>query len=279
MPGLGHWTCDWFFLNNSTINSFVLAVRPSNDSMTRMNTPKFFTVLIVMFSSLSAMSAEPMKIFGGPGALKELSPHKGAIEKAIGRPVEMREQAGDVAIIALTKGHIDAVATSPNLAGIFQHDGLKKAGITDTSVFEEKIYGATHVYIAVHPDNPVSGLSKEQITDLLSGKLKTWESLNGKKDPVRVVLNKTQVSTIKLVPKFYLDKTEIPNVIWVTTVDGAMKNLQQNPGTITFTGTKFETSDFKPKFFETEVKFTYSFIAKKPLSPEMTKIFSLLKTP
>jgi phosphate transport system substrate-binding protein len=129
----------------------------------------------------------------------------------------------------------------------------------------------------LHPENPVQSLTKQQITDLLSGKLKTWESINGRKDPVNVVLNKAQVATTVLVPRFFLGKEEMPNADFVTTTRAVAEKIKLAPGTINFSGSKFEEAGIKLKFIDTDAKIDYVIGAKKPLTPEQTKLFQALK--
>lgn len=229
--------------------------------------------------SLNAQAGKSLKIFGGPGAIKAIVSHQAQLEKSIGGTIEFREQTADAAFIAVAKGFIDGLAGAVTAEELMEMDSVKAAKVGKTSDFEWMVYGDSMVKAVLHPDNPATSLTHEQLTSILTGKYKTWEPVTGKKDPIKIIFNRTQTATVKLVPPFYTGKPEIAEASMVTNVQGALKNIEMNPGAISFSGSRFEGDKFKPKFIETQVKIPYILVAKKPLSPELEKVFAALKKP
>jgi phosphate transport system substrate-binding protein len=59
------------------------------------------------------------------------------------------------------------------------------------------------VSIIVHDSNPVTTLTDEQIAGIFSGKVGSWRSINGKDDPIVVVLREEQKPVTELFAKYF----------------------------------------------------------------------------
>ena len=91
---------------------------------------------------------------------------------------------------------------SVTTAGTGSGDGIKGAGegryhvgnssraIKDTEVKEyglvEHQVGSDGIAVIVHPSNPVSGLTRQQVFDIYTGKIKNWNEVGGKNAPIFV---------------------------------------------------------------------------------------------
>lgn len=79
-------------------------------------------------------------------------------------------------IKAVQEGRCDIGLSSRNLK-----DEEKAAGLTET------ILAYDGIAVIVHPDNPVSDLSLEQIYDVFTGKITNWSELGGNDSPIVLI--------------------------------------------------------------------------------------------
>lgn len=77
---------------------------------------------------------------------------------------------------ALREGSVDIAG-----AGRFLSEAEKEAGLVETLV------GWDALVVLVHASNPVTGLSREQLRGLFSGRLARWVEVGGRDEPVVVV--------------------------------------------------------------------------------------------
>jgi hypothetical protein len=238
---------------------------------------KFLLFASLAVSPLVANAAKSIKVIGAPGVIKALQAKAPVLEKATDTKIELLDQNPFSAILALKRGLIDAIALGGSQSEYFANPETKKNAPGPEDQYEFLMFSETPLMVVLNPLNPVTSLSRKQITDLLSGKLKTWESITGRKDPVIVAFNRSQTAAVTQVPKFYLGKDEVPDASYATDIPGLARKIKADPGVISFSGSKFESEGVTPKFLESEIKITYSIMAKKPLSPELEKLFAALK--
>lgn len=234
-----------------------------------------FIIVSLLFSF--AQAAGNTVVLGGPAILKKIKNQQSELEKASGLKLELREQSAEIGFISLAKGQVKLLGSSVKMDELVNLEAAKdvKAGKVDD--YHAVQFSENNVNILLSPSNPATSLSKEQIVDILNGKIKTWETINGKKDPIKPFFLKTQPAVAKAVPQHYIGKNEIPNSVQVTTVEGVIKYLENNPGAISFSGSKYDDRPGKVKIIPIELKLPYFLIAKKPLSPELEKLFAALQ--
>lgn len=222
-------------------------------------------------------SKDSFKLAGSPGSLKSIMEKKSEIESKIGRPIETIDQIPASAFAAFSKGILNGLAFGGKFEDLVKDLESKKIPHESIDSYEVCYFSQSTVMAVVHPENPVITLTRAQLTDLISGKLKTWQPINGKTHAVKIVLNSAQMATKSGIPRYYIGKDEIPSVEYVTTLKAVAKHMEMDPGVISFSGSKFEDGAFKPKFLDTEYKIVYSAVFKKPLSGEAKKILEILK--
>jgi len=88
--------------------------------------------------------------------------------------------------------------------------------------------------IITHPDNEVSDLSKEQMTDIFTGKITNWSDVGGPNLPIILFVRDEGDSSTKALREFALDDTPFPdNVADILTSQGDMLNVVAGtPGSI-----------------------------------------------
>jgi phosphate transport system substrate-binding protein len=81
-----------------------------------------------------------------------------------------------------------------------------KAGVPAHLQYHE--IGRDRVAVFVHKDNPVGALTKAQLKDLFSGKVKSWKEVGGPDVPVKVFLSSPGSGTRATFQKLALDGAE-----------------------------------------------------------------------
>ncbi len=127
---------------------------------------------------LSAPASAPAPVrYGGSSTIAETILKRGVIESFTARtgvPVQIVDESGTGrALEALAAGTLDVSGAGRNLTSAEKRAGLVGAVIA---------LDAITVY--VHRTNPVKDLSREQLRDLLSGKVTSWKAAGGRDLPV-----------------------------------------------------------------------------------------------
>jgi phosphate transport system substrate-binding protein len=108
------------------------------------------------------------------------------------------------------------------------------------------------IAVIVNPENPVSQLTLQQISDIYSGKITNWKEVGGEDRPIVLVSRETNSGT----HVFFLenvirlgnskDKTLFsPDTLLLPSSEGIMDEVKQNPNAIGYDGLGYVTSDVK----------------------------------
>ena len=101
---------------------------------------------------------------------------EGFMEEYPGVSVSVQFTGSGAGIQALTEGSADIGISSRYLK-----DAEKEAGAA------ENIIGLDGMAVCVDSDNPVTGLTKAQLADIYTGRLRNWSQLGGKDVPIVVI--------------------------------------------------------------------------------------------
>jgi ABC-type phosphate transport system substrate-binding protein len=245
-------------------------------SMTRRSVSSL-VILAALASSTSALADNDVRILsGGPSSVTLLAPKKAALDKAAGGTVQITVNPADVAMAAVVKGVADGVISGPldELLLLAEKRGMPKQNPAD---FQSTAISEVVIKIGVHPDNPVSALSNDQIRDILSGKTRNWQTLNGQNKAISVLLAKNYVTTETAIMQFYLQKDSSAIVTHVLDKTGLVKAIQKDTGAIGFFTERDSVAGFTPKYLVTEVKRPSLLHMKKQARPAAQKVFDYLK--
>jgi hypothetical protein len=244
--------------------------------MTRNALPILIFCLF-LFCLGRVQAAEPVRIVsGGPAAIAVIGPHKAELEKLAGAPIEISVNPSDIAMRALSRGVIEAVIAPPieEALASARKRGIDAGKASDYDLFP--IFDNV-MKIGLNPKNPVKELTHAQISDILSGKVKNWESITGQNLPIKAFIAKNYMTSARAITQLYINSESSPVVTYVLDKDGLLKALQKDPGAIAFFTTKEKLADFEPKFLPTEVARTNYFVILKSARPETRKVFEYLK--
>lgn len=116
------------------------------------------------------------------------------------------------------------------------------------SYAQEHAVAADGLLLLVHPDNPVSGLTYEQISGLLSGQIKNWSDVGGPDLPVSVYSRDNNSGTFSTISKQFLEPFAASLAKRATIVQGngeMASSIESDTGAIGYTGIAFK-GDTKP---------------------------------
>lgn len=125
-------------------------------------------------------------------------------------------------------------------------EGLVSIGNTGRALSEEEIakYGLKSypfaldgVAVIIHPDNPLDGLSAEQIRDIFSGKITNWKEVGGKDGAIHLFTRDEASGTREVFWEKLLKKGPIATGANVVASNGAMKSaVAQDKDAIGYAG-------------------------------------------
>jgi phosphate transport system substrate-binding protein len=108
------------------------------------------------------------------------------------------------------------------------------------------------IAVIVNPDNPVSQLTMQQISDIYSGKISNWSEVGGEDRPIvrlsREVNSGTHVYFLETVVRMGKKDNKIffsPDTLLLPSSEGIVSEVRQNPNAIGYDGLGYVPSDLK----------------------------------
>gem|GEM_PF-652134 len=93
--------------------------------------------------------------------------------------IELSDSGSTLAIQSLIKGELDAATSSRRM----RTDELMDARSRGFKI-EESPIGFLIYTVVVHPSNPITSLTTQQVSDVFSGQIKSWDEVGGVKKPI-----------------------------------------------------------------------------------------------
>jgi len=133
---------------------------------------------------------------------------------------------------ALLDGSVDIADASRPMKGK-EVKIARKRGITPC----EHIIARDGIAVIVHPKNPVSALTKAQIKEIYTGKIKNWADLGGFNKEIVVVSRETTSGTFECFNKIVLKKAKVtPYALLQAANAGVLQTVAQSEGAIGYVG-------------------------------------------
>jgi phosphate transport system substrate-binding protein len=102
------------------------------------------------------------------------------------------------------------------------------------------------VCVVVHPSNPVKGLTRAQVRDIYTGKIKNWKELGGSDMPIVVISRDTSSGTYETFHGLVMEKQEMAaNVEYVNSNPQAHARVKTTEGAIGYVGLGFLDANVK----------------------------------
>lgn len=101
----------------------------------------------------------------------------------------------------------------------------------------EKVVALDGIAVIVHPTNPLSGLTKDQIKDIYTGKISKWSEVGGKKGKIVVVSRDSASGTFEAFNELALDKEKVrPESLLNASNNAVAMTVSRTPGAIGYIG-------------------------------------------
>jgi len=190
------------------------------------------TAAVLALSLSPALSAE-IKLGGGGASIATVfSPVKSAFEKASGNNLIILQSTPKDGLKQLWKGELEVAVTAVGLDGMIA-GALKDGVAVDKAALQAIEIGINKTVVLLHPSNPVTSLTKEQLKGLFTGKIGSWKEVGGSDAPVLVVWGKNSPGQNALFTKVLLDGEPVaPENLETTDYKGIRETVAANPEAI-----------------------------------------------
>jgi phosphate transport system substrate-binding protein len=147
---------------------------------------RFMAVAVAMGAMAAPTFADQVRLHGATTVIDRLiTPHQAAVEKATGHKLEVVGNATGKGLVDLHEGRTDASLCSEPVEIAVQAAAAAGKRVDRTKI-QFHVLMHDEIVFVVHPSNPVSSLSWEQIRDIHTGKIKNWKAVGGKDGPITV---------------------------------------------------------------------------------------------
>jgi len=203
---------------------------------------RIIAVAVILFMVSSACLAESLQIEG--------STTVGPIADAFAEYFKATYPDVDITIKKTGSGDgaaalVDGRCDIANMSRFMKEKEFKKA--VDNGIFPvAHVIAMDGVCIIVHPSNPVKELTKEQVRDIYTGKIKSWNQVGGPDMPIVAVSRDTSSGTYETFHNLVMQKQEMAsNVEYVNSNPQAHARVKTTSGAIGYVGLGFVDSNVR----------------------------------
>lgn len=183
--------------------------------------------------SISLAAAAEIKLGGGGASIATVfSPVKQAFERATGNYLIVLQSTPKDGLKQLWGEQLEVAVSAVDLDDMIA--GAEKDGVkVDKSALKSHEIGINKTVAFIHPSNPVTSLTKEQMKGLFTGRITNWKDVGGKDAPVMVVWGKNSPGQNALFTKVILDGEKIAaENLETTDYKGIKDTVATNPEAI-----------------------------------------------
>lgn len=185
-----------------------------------------------------SVQAQELTVAGSTTVQKRiLEPGAASLKAATGVDIKVQGSGTGKGMIALFEGKVPAAAASESLeeavasAQKAAKEAEKSISVPGNLQFHELT--KDNIQVMVHKDNKVASLTKEQLKDINTGKIKNWKEVGGADLPVKVVTSSVGAATRAVFQKQVMDGVEYaPGALEVRTTREEIIEVSREPGAI-----------------------------------------------
>lgn len=244
--------------------------------------------LLVLASLVPAMAcAATLEVSGSTTVQKQLfEPAAAALQAATGIEIKFLPVGSGKGLMALVDGKVTVSATSEGVNETVE--SAKKAAKELEKPFNPPGNLVFHeimrdtMLVIVHKDNPVNALTKAQLKDLNTGKVKNWKEVGGPDMPVKVVTSHAGSATRAVFQKQVMDGAEYAQgASEIRTTKEEVNEVGKDKGGIGALSEAFIAANpGKVKVIKgTEVTRPLGFITAGQPTPEVQKMLNFFRSP
>jgi phosphate transport system substrate-binding protein len=153
-------------------------------------------------------AARTLRLHGAASVVDALiRPHAAAVERRTGLALAVSRSNAGQGLRELVEGRCDLALASASLEATLS--AARAAGLAgDVPELRLHVVATSEVVFVVHPSNPVTSLSWEQLRDVHTGAVRRWSELGGRDAPIDVVTDAAASATRGLVKQVVLGGAE-----------------------------------------------------------------------
>lgn len=220
---------------------------------------------------------EELRVAGGAGPVKNvLQPVKEAFEKSSGMKLVITELGGTNAFKELMKGaNLDMASAGYSFDELILE--LKKENIeVDRTAYKTVVVSRANIHVLINKSNPVSKLSKEQLSGIFTGKIQSWKDVGGNDAPLLVTIAKLNPATNTTFRNQVMGGADYAkDIAETTTTDDLKQFIASNPEAIGFGPASVIGGEIKG-VEAPEIARDITFITKGEPSPKVKKLLDFV---
>ncbi|MBN1274167.1 MAG: phosphate ABC transporter substrate-binding protein [Candidatus Aminicenantes bacterium] len=110
----------------------------------------------------------------------------------------------------------------------------------------ENVVAMDGIAVIVHPSNPISAITKEQIKNIYTGKISNWNEVGGRKGRIVVISRDSASGTFETFNELALDKEKVrPDALLNASNQAVAQIIARTPGAIGYVGLGYLSSAVK----------------------------------
>jgi phosphate transport system substrate-binding protein len=225
-----------------------------------------FAAALALLGGVTAASAD-VRIHGATTvSFGLIKPNKEKIEHMSGVTITVLPSSTTRGLVDLAQGRADIAMLAEPL-----ETAAESVNSINVGEFASRHVGNAYVQFIINPANPLLALSKAQLADLFSGKIKNWSEVKGSNQQVMLVGEPT--STPHRLIAEALSISYSPDLRIVQNTNQTAMIVAQAPGALSYISTAHDLPERgKLKVVESDVKLPLRlFLAYRKDAPEQVK--------
>jgi ABC-type phosphate transport system substrate-binding protein len=155
--------------------------------------------MLTLLAFGATAAAAPVRITGAPSFNEAVfQPYKAQIERQTGTTLAIVAINSARGIDDLFAGRADIAMLGARLAAVVKQITDKRPNPLDTSRLVEHVLGESRIDFVVNPANPVKSLKREQLGQILGGRIGSWGAVGGNAHPILVAVEPTDAMYIQI---------------------------------------------------------------------------------
>ncbi|MFA6016252.1 MAG: substrate-binding domain-containing protein [Gallionellaceae bacterium] len=190
--------------------------------------------LALSFVSVAAFSEE-IRVGGGAAPIENIFKKiQTPFEKASGNKLVLNASGPDQALIDLDQGKVDIATGGLNLEGFYELVAKKNYTLKNRDAFKARVIGRDRIQVYTHKQVNIKSLSKAELKDLFTGKIKNWKELKGPDLPIKIILGAKIPGTQKFFRENVMENQEFANGGATDASDAVdvQKKIANTPGAV-----------------------------------------------
>ena len=149
-------------------------------------------LLALLGGVATPVAAAPVRVSGAQSFSETVfQPYKSQIEQQSGATLQIVAINSGRGVDDLFAGRADIAMLGARLATVIKQINEKRPNAIDLSRLVEHVLGESHIDFVVNSSNPVKALKREQLAQILGGKIGSWSAVGGNAHPILVAVEPT----------------------------------------------------------------------------------------